>query len=50
MPAGENGGENLLNHSFLTDNYLMQFGYHQVVMVAEFIEKIVEVAFRCRQG
>ena len=42
MPAGENGGEQLLDHFALPNDDLLQFLLHQLPMLAEFLQEVSE--------
>ena len=42
MAAGENRGEQLLDHVALADDDLLQFLLHQLAMLAEFLQEVSE--------
>ena len=44
VAAGENGGEDLLDHVVLADDHLLQFFLHQPAMLAEFLKNVAEVS------
>ena len=44
VPAGENGGEDLLDHVVLADDDLLQFLLHQPAVLAEFLENVAQTA------
>ena len=44
VAAGENGGEDLLDHLVLADDHLLQFFLHQLAMLAEFLENVAQTA------
>ena len=50
MAAGEDGGEDLLDHVVLADDDLLQFFLHQLPMLAELLENVAETAGFCRAG
>jgi hypothetical protein len=45
MSAGENGGENLLDHVGLADNDFLQLFLHQFAMLAEFLQYVAETTW-----
>ena len=44
MPAGEDGGEDLLDHVVLADDDLLQFLLHQPAVLAELLQDVAETA------
>ena len=51
VAAGEDGGQKLLDHFFLPDDDLTEFFLHQLSMLAELLQELVEIALLLiRQG
>ena len=47
MPAGEDGGEELLDDFVLADDDLLQFLLHELPMLAELLQDVAETALFC---
>ena len=45
MPAGKYCSQDLIDDGFLADDDLVQFFSHQLVMLPELFQKLVEVTF-----
>jgi hypothetical protein len=45
MPAGENRGEDLFDDCILADDDLVQLVDHQLAVLFELLEEVVEIAF-----
>ncbi len=44
MPAGEDGGEDLLDDLVLADDDLLQFLLHQLPMLAELLQDVAKIS------
>ena len=44
MPAGEDGGEDLLDDLVLADDHLLQLLLHQLAMLGELLQDVAEIA------
>ena len=42
MPAGEDGGEELLDHFVLPDDHLLQLLLHELAMLGEFLQDVAQ--------